>query len=135
MTLWCCTTWFEPAVQVAPILNIDSPEMRCGKSTALAIVGKLARRALLAANISPAAVFRTIEKFTPTLIIDEADAFLGHNEELRGLLNSGHTRDSAFVVRTVPVENDYEPRQFSTWGFKAIAGIGRRAARRLQIAP
>jgi putative DNA primase/helicase len=71
-------------------------------------------------------VFRTIEKFTPTLIIDEADSFLGENEELRGLINSGHTRKTAFVVRTVG--DDHEPMRFSTWGFKAIAGIGKRAA-------
>jgi putative DNA primase/helicase len=71
-------------------------------------------------------VFRTIEKHLPTLLIDEADTFLGENEELRGLINSGHTRETAFVVRTVG--DDHEPKRFSTWGFKAIAGIGKRAA-------
>jgi hypothetical protein len=34
--------------------------------------GKLAKRPLTAANISPAAVFRAIEKYAPTLLIDEA---------------------------------------------------------------
>jgi putative DNA primase/helicase len=58
-------------------------------------------------------------------MVDEADAFMRDNEELRGILNSGHTRDSAYVVRTVG--EDFTPKQFSTWGAKAIAGIGHLA--------
>jgi putative DNA primase/helicase len=87
---------------------------------------KVANRPLAASSISAAAVFRTIEKYSPTLIVDEADACLGENEELRGVINSGHTRDTAFVVRTVG--DDHQPKRFSTWGFKAIAGIGKRAS-------
>jgi putative DNA primase/helicase len=126
MALWTVATWFEPVAQVAPILNIASPVMRCGKSTALSLIGKLAKRPLSASSISPAAVFRAIEKYTPTLIIDEVDAFLNDNDELRGVINSGHTRDNAFVIRTTG--EDHEPELFATWGFKAVAGIGKRAA-------
>src|SRR5262249_49620384 len=126
IALWIIATWFEPAAQVASILNVASPVMRCGKSTVLSLIGKLAKRSLSASSISPAAVYRTIEKHTPTLIVDEADAFFGDNEELRGVINAGHMRDTAFVIRTVG--DDHEPKQFSTWGFKAIAGIGKRAA-------
>jgi len=57
-----------------------------------------------------------------TLLIDEADAFMKDNEELRGLLNSGHTRDTAYVIRTVG--ENFTPTKFNTWGAKAIAGIG-----------
>ena len=44
------------------------------------------------------------------------------NEELRGILNSGHTRESAYVIRTVG--DSYTPTKFNTWGAKALAGIG-----------
>jgi putative DNA primase/helicase len=64
-----------------------------------------------------------IESAQPTLLIDEADSFARDNEELRGILNSGHTRDAAFVIRTEG--DDHEPRRFSTWGAMAVAGIGR----------
>jgi putative DNA primase/helicase len=37
-------------------------------------------------------MFRAIAAWTPTLLIDEADSFARDNEELRGVLNSGHTR-------------------------------------------
>ena len=36
------------------------------------------------------------------------------NEELRGLLNCGHTRDSAYVVRVVG--EDFRPIRFNVWG-------------------
>jgi len=53
--------------------------------------------------------------------VDEADTFLLTNLGLRGIINSGHTRATAFVVRTV----GHEPRLFSTWGARMIALIGR----------
>ena len=44
------------------------------------------------------------------------------NEELRGVINSGHSRDNAYVIRTVG--DDFTPKRFSTWGAKALSGIG-----------
>jgi len=121
-TLWIAFTWFVDRVQVAPLAVITAPEKRCGKSQLLDLIGRLSRRPLVASNISPAAIFRVIEAHGPTLLIDEADAFLKDNEEARGILNSGHTRQSAYVIRVVG--EDHEPKQFSTWGAKAISGIG-----------
>src|SRR5262249_47082183 len=69
-----------------------------------------------------AAVFRSIEGFHPTLLIDEADTFLKENEELRGVLNSGHSQPTAYVVRCEG--EDLEARIFSTWAAVAIACIG-----------
>lgn len=120
--LWAVFTWFIDHVQVAPLLVITAPEPRCGKTQALDFIGRLACRPLVASNISPAAVFRVIEAHKPTLMIDEADSFLKENEELRGVINSGHTRQSAYVVRVVG--DDHEPQSFSTWGAKALSGIG-----------
>ena len=70
-------------------------------------------------------LYRAIEKYQVTLLIDEADSFLvgrRANDELRGVINSGHTRFSAYVWRNEG--DDHEPRRFSTWGAKAIALIG-----------
>jgi putative DNA primase/helicase len=123
--LWAAMTWLIDEVQIAPLAVITAPEKRCGKSVMLSAIGKLSKRPLLASNITPAAMFRVIEACAPTLIVDEADAFMKENEELRGILNSGHTLDSAYVIRTVG--DEHVPRQFSTWGAKAIAGIGKLA--------
>jgi putative DNA primase/helicase len=121
-SLWCTFTWVIESVQVAPIAMITAPEKRCGKSQLLNLMGKLVRNPLVASNISPSATFRVIETYRPTLLIDEADTFFKDNEELRGVINSGHTRQSAYVIRSVG--DKHEPQQFSTWGAKAISGIG-----------
>jgi len=121
-TLWIAFTWFIEQVQVAPLAVITAPEKRCGKSQLLNLFSVLCYRPLVASNIAPAAVYRIIEAHAPTLLIDEADSFMRDNEELRGVINSGHTRQSAYVIRCVG--DDHEPRQFSTWGAKALSGIG-----------
>lgn len=122
VALWCAFTWVIDHVQVAPLAVITAPEKRCGKSQTLNLIGKLVKSPLVASNISPSAVFRVIEAYQPTLLIDEADTFFKDNEELRGVINSGHTRQSAYVIRNVG--DNHEPKQFSTWGAKAISGIG-----------
>lgn len=123
--LWSAFTWLVDVVQVAPIANITAPEKRCGKSILLTALGKLAYRPLQVSNIAPAALFRSIELWSPTLLIDEVDAFLAAHEDTRGILNSGFTRDSAVVIRCVG--DDHMPTPFNVWGAKALCGIGKIA--------
>lgn len=122
VALWITMTWFIDHVQVAPLAVITAPEKRCGKSMLLFLIGRLVPRPLMASSISPSALFRSIDAWQPTLLIDETDACLRDNEELRGLINCGHTRDSAFTVRCVG--DDHTPKRFSVWGAKALSGIG-----------
>lgn len=123
VALWAAFTHCVEAADTAPLLIITSPEKRCGKTRlGIDLLGELVHRPLPASNISPAALFRAVEKYQPTLLIDEADSFAKDNEELRGIINSGHRRSSAFVVRTVG--DDHEPRKFSTWGPKLLCAIG-----------
>lgn len=123
--LWITMTWIIDVVRVAPLAVITAPEKRCGKSQLLAIFGRLVKRPIPVSNITPAALFRTIDAMQPTLLIDEADTFMNSNEELRGVINSGHTRDSAYTIRLVGTE--HTPKRFNVWGAKAIAGIGNLA--------
>ncbi|MDD5462874.1 MAG: DUF3631 domain-containing protein [Methylococcales bacterium] len=125
VVLWAAMTHFIDVVQVAPLAVITAPEKRCGKSQLLFLMGRLVNRPLTASNISPAALFRAIDAWQPTLLVDEADAFMRENEELRGLINCGHTRDSAYIVRVVG--ENFTPTKFNVWGAKAISGIGRLA--------
>jgi putative DNA primase/helicase len=120
--LWIIQCHAFRAFNIAPRLAITSPEKGCGKTTLLDLLGALVPRALSAANVGAAAVFRVIEMVQPTLLIDEADTFLRDNDELRGILNSGH-RKGGSALRCVG--DNHEPRQFSTWAPAAIAMIGR----------
>ncbi len=123
VALWVMHTYTHSAARVSPILTLTSPDKRCGKTTFLSLIAAASHRALPASNISAAALFRATELWTPTLLIDEADTFLRNSDELRGVINSGHTRDMAFVIRSVGDDN--EPRKFTTWAPKAIALIGK----------
>jgi hypothetical protein len=124
-TLWAAFTWLIEVVQVAPIANITAPEKRCGKSVLLTALGKLAYRPMQVSNVATAALFRSIELWGVTLLIDEVDAFLSEHEDARGILNAGFTRDSAVVIRCVG--DDHMPTAFSVWGAKALCGIGKIA--------
>jgi hypothetical protein len=153
LALWVLHTYAFELRDVATYVGIESPDKRCGKTTLLAVLSGLANRPVVAANISPSAFFRVIEETRPTLFIDEADTFLRKNEELRGILNSGYSRNTAFVVRVtsqadgeawaqskipnpklqVPMETGGEedrgtgPKlaRYSCWCPKAMAAIGR----------
>jgi putative DNA primase/helicase len=120
--LWVLNTYVHDASYHSPMLLITSPEKRCGKSTMLSLLYAMSNNALLAANISPAAVYRAIEQWKPTLLIDEADTFLKQNDDMAGVINSGHTKTTAFVMRCDGDAN--EVKAFSTWCPKVIAGIG-----------
>jgi len=123
LTLWTLFTYCLDLFHIAPRLDLSSPEKRCGKTTVLRLLRRLAFRAVLASGISPAAIFRVIGAHKPTLLIDEMDTFIEANEELRGILNSGHTRDAATIIRC---DGDtHEPKCFSTWAAMAFAHIGK----------
>jgi putative DNA primase/helicase len=128
IALWIVHTYTLADCTTSPYLAISSPVLRCGKTRLLTLLGALVPRRLFTSHISPSALFRTIEKYRPTLLIDEGDTFVAKkdNDELRGLLNSGHTRSTAEVIRAVGEE--HEPRRFSTWCAKAIALLGKLPA-------
>jgi putative DNA primase/helicase len=122
LALWAMHTHAFDCFAHSPRLSITSPEKGCGKTTTLDVLAELVARPLPTSNVSVAAVFRIVEIAAPILLIDEADTFLKENDELRGILNTGH-RKGGQVTRTVG--DDHEPKQFSTWAPAAIAMIGK----------
>ena len=122
IALWALFAHCHDCFDVSPLLAFTSATPECGKSTCLTLICGITPRALSASNITAAAVFRTVEKWKPTLIIDEADTFIRDNDDLRGILNSGHHRSNAFVIRSTG--ENHEPTRFCTWSPKIVALIG-----------
>ena len=122
-SLWVLHGHAVEATFLSPILLITSPVYGCGKTSLLTVLCELVQRPLPTSNISPAALYRSIEKYQPVLLIDEADSFAKLSEELRNILNAGHTRAMTYVVRTTG--DDHEPITFSTFGPKVLAAIGK----------
>jgi hypothetical protein len=144
LALWVVHTYCFELRDITAYLGLESPEKRCGKTTLLSVLSELVNRPVIAANISPPALFRVIEEASPTLLIDEADTFLQGNDEMRGILNSGYTRKTAYVVRVAPdtarpqtrtsegagpgttaEESSSRLIRFSSWCPKVMAAIGR----------
>jgi hypothetical protein len=81
-----------------------------------------------AVNMSAAALFRVVADRQPTLLLDEADTYLGNSiakqhEDIRGLINAGHRRGATAYRgevsgRTVAVV------EFPAFAACALAGIG-----------
>jgi putative DNA primase/helicase len=122
VALWALAAHAFAAFRIFPRLFVTAPERGCGKSTLLDLLSLLVPRPVPVANITAAALFRTIEAARPTLLLDEADAYARDDEDLRSMLDSGHSR-IGFVVRCVG--DNYEPRQFSVWAPVVLAAIGR----------
>ncbi len=123
LALWCLHAHAHDAADVSPILAVVSPEKRCGKTTLIKVVSGLVPRPMHAVNMTTSVMFRVVEDYKPTVLVDEGDSFLKDNDDLRGIINGGYDRHSAYVWRCVG--DDHEPRRFDVWGPKAIAMIGR----------
>jgi hypothetical protein len=122
VTLWLVFSWLHEHVTHSPILYVTSAEKDSGKSTLLGVLNFLARRSLQSVDISGPALFRSITKWQPTLIVDEADDALADNPDLRSVINSGWTRGQG-VIRCHP--DTHEPELFSTFAPKVVAMKGR----------
>lgn len=92
IALWCAHTHGYEVFTCSPRLNISSPEKGCGKTTTRDVLALFVSRPLPTENLSVAVLFRVTEKHKPTLLADECDSWIRDNEELRGMLNSGHRR-------------------------------------------
>jgi Protein of unknown function (DUF3631) len=124
IALWIVYSWLHEHERFAthsPILLARSPEKDSGKTTLLNLVGFLVRRGLPSVEISGPALFRSIEKWNPSLVVDEADDVLTDNADLRSVINSGWTRGQ-IVIRCHP--DTHDPEGFATFAPKALGMKG-----------
>lgn len=122
IALWIVHTYATKILTYSPLLKIHSPQMRCGKSTAVELIGHLVNKPIIASSMTPAALYRINERLQPTLLIDEADTIFQGNEALRRVVNSGHYKPTAYVYVCEGEGN--EPTEFFTFGAKTLALIG-----------
>jgi len=138
LAVWVLHTYTFELRDAVAYVAIESPEKRCGKTTLISVLAAMAHKSLTASNITVSALFRAIDACRPTLFIDEADTFLSGNGTMRGIINSGNTWRTAYVVRlarahrkaartseqTGPEAAEAGLKRFSCWCPKVIALIG-----------
>lgn len=122
IALWIMHTWMVSSFMISPRLAVVSPTKGCGKTTVLRLLSKLARRPKRAGSISPSALFRVVEKFRPTILLDETEKYIEPNSDLHALLNEGHCVGGT-VLRVLGEK--LELREFAIFGPVAYARNGR----------
>ena len=129
LSLFVLQTWALDSAHATPYIYVRSPAKRAGKTRLLEVLELVCRNPVRAASVTAAAVFQLIEARRPTLMVDEVDAVLSvrseYTEALRGVLNDGF-RPRGRVIRGT---QEGEPREFSTYSPKCIAGSRTAACR------
>ncbi len=130
VALYVLFTYVYDSMSICPLLLLLSAVKGAGKTRTLNVLAKLIRRPIATSNSSAAALYRAIQYYAPvSLLVDEIDLVFGRSaakseraDELRNLLNSGHTVGTAFVLRCSGEE--MEPKAYSTFAAKIVAGLG-----------
>ena len=122
IALWILHTWLVNVFPISPRLAITSPTKGCGKTTVLRLLNKIVRRGKRAGSISPPALFRAVEQFQPTILLDETEKYVEHGSDLHALLNEGHCKGGT-VLRVLGEK--LELREFAVFGPVAFARNGR----------
>ena len=117
--MWVLHTYVFDRFVITPRLALMSPVRGCGKTTLLVLLELLVANPYRTDNVTAAAIYHLLDRFSHALLIDEADNLhLLNNNVLRSVFNSGHRRGgtiSRFVARS---------RRFPTFAPLAVAAIG-----------
>ncbi len=118
-------TWVYDAFNELPYLRVRG-DPGCGKSRFLLTVGSLCYKPIFASGastISP--VFRIIDAFRGTLVMDESDFRLSDERaEVVKILNNGNARGFPVLRSEVTKSKEFEPRAYTVFGPKLIATRG-----------
>ncbi len=95
-----------------------------GKSRFTQTVGLLCYRPMFTVGITAAALFRTVDAFHPTLIIDEFNlaASSEDTEAIIQVLNSGYQRLTR-IIRCSGKDSNFMPEGFDPFGAKILSGL------------
>jgi hypothetical protein len=121
-------TWRPEDFKVIPYLFFLGP-LSSGKTRGLECLHRLCYRALLSTSMSASAIFRALEAWHPTLLLDETEIYNKESmAEVLALLNSGYRRGQYAIRIEKAEEGNPQIGMFDTFGFKAMAGTEELAA-------
>jgi len=133
LSLWVFSTYALHACNLpfAVRLMITAPGANSGKTTLLDLATYLVRNPDPVSDITPASLYRSLNA-RKCVLLDEADHNLpsraGSRNELIQMINSGHKRATAVVIRTESVKTTSGTvrvnRRYPIFAPVAMAGIG-----------
>jgi len=115
-------SWLPENFTVVPYLFFLGP-MASGKTRALECFHRLCYRSIMATSMSAASLFRALEAWHPTIMLDETEIYNRKEMvEVLAILNSGYRRGQ-YAIRIEKVQNNIpQIAVFDTFGFKVLAG-------------
>lgn len=121
LTAWVFATYIPEIWRVVPYIFFYGP-VATGKTRGLETLQSLVYRGFLGSNISSAALFRSCDKWHPTVCLDETEIYSSADHiEVIGLLNAGY-RKGQFALRVKNTDQGQELEAFDVFGFKALSG-------------
>lgn len=131
VALWITHTYVFDSGDTSPYLIVSSAEKRSGKTRLLECLNSVVSAPIFTSSMTEASLFRAIDKWAPTLLIDETDALFKNGkrdpserqEAIRAILNSGYRRGS-YTIRCNGVGGRQDVEKLGIYCPKALAGIG-----------
>ena len=121
--LWIMASWVPESFDSSPYLMFIAPK-DSGKTRGLDIISELGYRPIPAVSFSSSSMFRAVNMWSCTLLVDEAEyqinAKTEKGQDLYAILNGGYKR-GMYAIRTSTVDDTYIPMPFNIFGFKALA--------------
>jgi hypothetical protein len=124
-TYYVLFTWVYDAFHEVPYVRVRGG-YGSGKTRFLLTVGSLCRLPIFASaasTVSP--VFRLLDSFRGTLILDEGDfRYSDEKSEIVKILNNGNARGFPVLRTEVSSKKEFDPRAYQVFGPKIIATRG-----------
>jgi hypothetical protein len=118
-------TWLYDAFEELPYLRVRG-DYGSGKSRFLLAVGSLCYKPIFASGTSTVSpIFRILDAFRGTLIVDEADFRLSDEKaEIVKILNNGNARGFPVLRSEATSRREFDPRAYAVFGPKLVATRG-----------
>lgn len=115
-------TWVYDAFSELPYLRLKG-DFGSGKTRCLQVIGSICYKPMFASGASTVSpLFRIIDSFRGTLIIDESDfRFSDERAEIVKILNNGNAKGFPVLRSEVTPGKDFNPKAFDVFGPKLIA--------------
>jgi hypothetical protein len=124
LALFILITWTFELFDTCPYVSVESPVPECGKSTVLRLINAVCARGEISTSLTEAVLFRLVNEYQPTFLIDEAETLEGKSERaegLRAIAHEGYKRGGSVARvegedRHIQRFNVYCPKVFSAIG-------------------
>lgn len=128
LALYTAMTHCFEIFDALPYLTLTSPTKGCGKTRVLELLSFISKSPVPTVGITAPALFRTIQKERPTLLVDESETLSSRTEKaesLREIANAGYKRGLKVRRCEGGKGGKYKVVEFDVFGAKVFALIGK----------